>query len=77
MSQVGSRGMTLDEALCQLEALGDEPMRAHNAKHGAGAKQLDVQSGDIRGCGNVIQTCRRHPGTHGERTAHGSRGVQG
>lgn len=40
--------MTLNETLKQLKALGDEKMRAHNAKNGAGDKQFGVKHGDIR-----------------------------
>lgn len=40
--------MTLEEALRQLESLGDEKMRAYNSKSGAGDKQFGVKHGDIR-----------------------------
>ena len=40
--------MTLKETLKQLESLGDETMRAYNAKNGAGDKQFGVKHGDIR-----------------------------
>jgi 3-methyladenine DNA glycosylase AlkD len=40
--------MKLREALAQLEALGDEKVRARNKKHGAGDDQYGVQTGDIR-----------------------------
>jgi 3-methyladenine DNA glycosylase AlkD len=40
--------MTLNEALEQLDALGNEATRKHNAKNGAGAKQFGVKHGDIR-----------------------------
>ena len=40
--------MTLNEALKQLKALGNEKMRAHNAKYGAGADQFGVKHGDLR-----------------------------
>jgi 3-methyladenine DNA glycosylase AlkD len=40
--------MTVDEALEQLKALGDESRRAHNTKHGAGDNQFGVKHGDIR-----------------------------
>jgi 3-methyladenine DNA glycosylase AlkD len=39
---------TLKDALRELESLGDEKMRAHNAKNGAGDKQFGVKHGDIR-----------------------------
>jgi len=35
--------LTLKDALHRLEALGDEKMRAYNAKHGAGDKQFGVK----------------------------------
>lgn len=47
--------MTLSEALRQLEALGDEKMRAHNAKNGAGDKQFGVKHGDIRALAKKIK----------------------
>jgi hypothetical protein len=40
--------MTLAETLAQLEALGNEKMRAHNNKNGAGDNQFGVRLGDIR-----------------------------
>jgi 3-methyladenine DNA glycosylase AlkD len=40
--------MTLNEALKQLKALGDEKTRAHNTKWGAGDNQFGVKHGDIR-----------------------------
>lgn len=40
--------MTLKETLAQLEALGDEKVRAHNRKHGAGDNQFGVRLGEIR-----------------------------
>ena len=40
--------MTLKQTLAQLEALGDEKVRARNANHGAGENQYGVQLGDIR-----------------------------
>ncbi len=40
--------MTLKEALAQLKALGNEGVRARNAKNGAGKDQYGVQLGDIR-----------------------------
>jgi 3-methyladenine DNA glycosylase AlkD len=39
---------TLEEILRQLESLGDESVRAHNAKNGAGDNQFGVKHGDIR-----------------------------
>lgn len=40
--------MTLKEALAELEALGDEKVRAQNRKNGAGKNQFGVRHGDIR-----------------------------
>jgi len=40
--------MTLNETLKQLKALGNEKVRAHNAKNGASDNQFGVQRGDIR-----------------------------
>jgi len=40
--------MILKEALAQLKALGNETVRARNAKNGAGKDQYGVQLGDIR-----------------------------
>ena len=41
-------GMTLNETLKQLKALGNEKVRAQNAKGGAGDNQYGVSLGDIR-----------------------------
>lgn len=40
--------MTLNETLKQLKALGNEKMRAHNTRYGAGDNQFGVKHGDIR-----------------------------
>jgi 3-methyladenine DNA glycosylase AlkD len=40
--------MTLKETLAQLEALGDEKVRAYNIRNGAGKNQFGVKLGDIR-----------------------------
>ena len=40
--------MNVKQALAELESLGDEGMRAYNAKSGAGEKQFGVKLGDIR-----------------------------
>lgn len=40
--------MNLKSALAKLEALGNEKVRAQNAKNGAGDKQFGVRLGDIR-----------------------------
>ena len=47
--------MTLDETLKQLKALGNEKMRAHNTKYGAG-DQFGVKHGDIRVLAKKIKT---------------------
>lgn len=54
-------GTTLDEALRQLEALGNEGVRAQNAKNspfgpGAGDNQFGVALGDIRTLAKKIKT---------------------
>ena len=48
--------MTLNETLKQLKALGNEKVRAQNAKHGAGDKQFGVSLGEIRGLAKKIKT---------------------
>ena len=48
--------MTLKETLKQLEALGNEKMRAQNRKHGAGDNQFGVLLGDIRKLAAKIKT---------------------
>ena len=40
--------MTLEETLAELESLGNEKVRAHNKKTGAGDNQFGVLLGDIR-----------------------------
>lgn len=40
--------MTLKDALAQLESLGNEKVRKHNKKNGAGDNQFGVPSGDLR-----------------------------
>jgi 3-methyladenine DNA glycosylase AlkD len=47
--------MNLQEALARLEALGNETVRARNAKHGAGPAQFGVLMGDIRKLAKEIQ----------------------
>ena len=47
--------MTLDQALKQLKALGNEKMRAHNSKYGAGDDQFGVKHGDIRALAKKIK----------------------
>ena len=51
--------MTLKETLKQLKALGNEKMRAHNAKNGAGDKQFGVKHGDIRVLAKKIKADRK------------------
>src|SRR5688572_18232209 len=48
--------MTLKEAMKELEALGDEKMRAHNGKYGAGKNQFGVKMGDIRAVAKKIKS---------------------
>jgi 3-methyladenine DNA glycosylase AlkD len=48
--------MTVDEALAQLESLGNEARRAHNARNGAPANQFGVKLGDIRKLAATIKT---------------------
>lgn len=48
--------ITLEAALKKLEALGNEKMRAHNIKHGAGDNQFGVRMGDIRTVAKEIKT---------------------
>jgi len=48
--------MTLSEALKHLKALGDEKVRKHNAKYGAGDRQFGVKHGDIRVLAKKIKT---------------------
>jgi 3-methyladenine DNA glycosylase AlkD len=48
--------MTLEKALKQLESLGDEGVRAHNSRDGAGDNQFGVKRGDLRILANKIKT---------------------
>jgi len=48
--------MTLKEALKQLKSLGNEKVRAQNAKSGAGDNQFGVSLGDIRALAKQIGT---------------------
>jgi 3-methyladenine DNA glycosylase AlkD len=48
--------MTLKETLAQLKSLGDEKVRAHNKKYGAGDNQFGVKMGDIRKVAAKIKT---------------------
>ena len=47
---------TLKGTLAQLEALGNEKVRAHNSKNGAGNNQFGVRLGDIRNLATKIKT---------------------
>ncbi len=49
-------GVTLKDALAQLESLGSEKMRAYNAKQGVGDNQFGCMMGDIRKVANKIKT---------------------
>jgi 3-methyladenine DNA glycosylase AlkD len=48
--------MTLEAMLTQLEALGNEKMRAQNTKNGAIGNQFGVRLGDIRKLAKKIKT---------------------
>jgi 3-methyladenine DNA glycosylase AlkD len=48
--------MTLKDALTQLKSLGDEKVRAHNKKNGAGDNQFGVRHGDIRKLAAKVKT---------------------
>jgi 3-methyladenine DNA glycosylase AlkD len=48
--------MTLDQTLKQLKAIGNEKVRAHNTKYGAGNDQFGVKHGDIRVLAKKIKT---------------------
>ena len=48
--------LTLQETLRQLEALGNERMRAQNRRHGAGDNQFGVRLGDLRKLAAKIKT---------------------
>lgn len=48
--------MTLNETLKQLKALGNEKVRAHNIKYGAGENQFGVKLGDIRALAKKIKS---------------------
>jgi 3-methyladenine DNA glycosylase AlkD len=51
-----STTMTVEEVLRQLESLGDEGIRAHNAKNGASDNQFGVKRGDLRKLADKIKT---------------------
>lgn len=48
--------MTLNEALAELESLGNEKMRAQNAKRGARDAQFGVHRGDVRALAKRIKS---------------------
>ena len=48
--------MALKDTLKQLEALGNEKMRAQNKKHGSGDNQFGVRLGDIRKLAEKLKT---------------------
>jgi len=48
--------VTLKDTLAQLESLGNEKVRAHNKKYGAGRNQFGVPLGDIRKIAAKIKT---------------------
>lgn len=48
--------ITVKDVLKQLEALGDEKVRAHNRKWGAGDNQYGVKLGDIRALAKKIKS---------------------
>ncbi len=51
--------MTAGEVLNELKSLGNERMRAHNTKYGAGENQYGVKMGDIRAIAKKIKTNHR------------------
>jgi 3-methyladenine DNA glycosylase AlkD len=48
--------MTVKQVLSQLQSLGDEARRVHNARHGAGDNQFGVKLGDIRTLARKLKT---------------------
>jgi len=56
MEGVDMTTMTVAEALAQLETLGNEKVRAHYTKTGAGPNQFGVRLGDIRKLAKSIKT---------------------
>jgi len=47
--------MTIQETLSKLKSLGNEKMRLHNKKNGAGDNQFGLKMGDIRTVANTIK----------------------
>ena len=56
MTQAATHATTLQDALDQLRSLGNEKVRALNAKNGAGDDQFGVSLGDIRAVAKKIRT---------------------
>jgi len=54
-AEAKNTSMTLEEALRQLESLGDEAVRKQNAKWRAGDNQFGVKHGDIRALAKKIK----------------------
>lgn len=48
--------MTVDQVLAKLKSLGNEKVRQHNTKNGAGENQFGVKLGDIRTIAKGIKT---------------------
>jgi len=48
--------VTVKEVLAELQSLGDEKVRTHNRKYGAGDDQFGVKHGDIRKLAKQIKT---------------------
>jgi 3-methyladenine DNA glycosylase AlkD len=53
---MANANMTVKDTLKQLEALGDEKVRKHNTKWGAGDNQFGVKLGDIRALAKMIKS---------------------
>jgi 3-methyladenine DNA glycosylase AlkD len=52
----GDTPKLLKQALAELKSLGNEKVRAQNAKHGAGENQFGVSRGDLRIVANKFKT---------------------
>lgn len=48
--------MNLEQAMAELEALGNETMRKQNTRHGAGDNQFGVRRGEVRKLAKSIKT---------------------
>ena len=55
MIRKNAKQMTVEQALTQLESLGNEKVRAMNTKNGAHENQFGVKMGDIRAIANKIK----------------------